>query len=256
MPRPARYRLSLLLALPLSLTACGDDSPGPRGPKRPLPAGQAEQGAKDPPARRDGSGPEIAAKAQERERAEVERVGEGRVSCPGGTEHQGAPPPHGNMSFCLRRTDDGGVRHGPFRQWSKDGVVIADGNYENGERDGQWLENFPDGSPKAMTTYSVGVRDGDWKTWFDNGNVSGEGSYADGRKDGKATFYYEDGTRKAEGTWKNDVKVGKSTNWHSDGSLMSEGNYVDGNKTGKWVDVGISGEPVESTWENGVKVEG
>ena len=40
MPRLARYRLALLVAAPLLLTACGDDAPGPRGPKRALPAAQ------------------------------------------------------------------------------------------------------------------------------------------------------------------------------------------------------------------------
>ena len=258
MPRRVRYcsLLALILAAPLSSGGCSEDGPGPRGPKHKLPVSNSEPGTKDPPARRDGSGPAIAEADARRKKAEVKRVGQGRVTCPAGTEHQGAPPPHGKMSFCLRRTDDGGVRHGPFRQWSDDGTVLNDGTYENGERDGQWLEYYADGTPKALTTYSVGVRDGEWKTWFENGKLSGEGSYADGRKDGKATFYYDDGTPKAEGMWKNDVKVGKSTNWHPDGSLMSEGEYIDGNKTGAWVDVDASGNRTESTWDNGTKVEG
>lgn len=237
----------LLLSGMLVAACSGDEAQGPRGPKRVLPA--AEAPADRPPAPRDDA--KVEARAPEDVRAPA---AEGAVDCPAGTESRGAAPPVALESYCLRRTDAGAVRHGPYRQWFSDGTVRAEGTFSDGERDGSFTEYHEDGFPKAVTTFSRGVRDGKWRTFHPGGALEAEGTYDDGKKSGLATFYWPEGTKKAEGTWRDDVKVGESTNWYPDGTLQSSGAYVAGNKHGEWIDVDAAGVEVKSTWQDGVRV--
>lgn len=249
-PSPIAVLGAMLLLV--GAPACKDEDPGggTRGPKRALGAVAPEDEAplpdedEDPPTR---PGP--------RDEARARSMGtQGAVDCPGGTEARGAEPPAALESYCLRRTEDGAVRHGPYRQWYADGTVRADGSFDDDQRDGLWTEYREDGTKKAETTFEDGARDGRWRTFYPDGSVEGEGTYREGRKSGRATFWYEDGTKKAEGTWENDLKVGPSTNWRADGTVESRGEYVAGNKHGKWVDVDAAGNEVESTWKDGEPV--
>jgi len=39
-----------------------------------------------------------------------------------------------------------GRRHGTYRRWTADGVLVAEGRFEHGEKSGDWTCRLPDGT--------------------------------------------------------------------------------------------------------------
>ncbi|MEL6898987.1 MAG: hypothetical protein AAFP90_23035, partial [Planctomycetota bacterium] len=89
------------------------------------------------------------------------------------------------------------VRHGPMKQWHRNGQIAFEGNYANGQPVGTFVWYHENGQPQIRGSYADGKRVGPWVWWHSNGMKSSQGEYA------------------------NDSATGVWTSWASNGQLIS-----------------------------------
>jgi len=87
------------------------------------------------------------------------------LGCPEGTEHTRLPSDFGNdVHACL---NEEGVRIGPTLEGDLYGLLagirVAEGQYEDGKRDGTWTYRHSDGSLRATGSYDRDVAVGEWR---------------------------------------------------------------------------------------------
>lgn len=113
-------------------------------------------------------------------------------------------------------------------QVEQQGRLVAEGNYENGAREGVWKYYDGLGDVKGQGTYENGkMVEGLEVRYHDNNNTQSEGTWTNGQKDGYWVLYYRSGAKKAEG------------------------NYLHGKRTGLWKEYDPSGFYItEKVFEN------
>ena len=83
-----------------------------------------------------------------------------------------------------------------------------EGDYVAGERNGTWVHTYTSNGKKRFEGNFVnGQPDGQHTWWFEDGKVWQEGKYIYGRKEGDWKFYNEDGTLMLTITYKDDVET-------------------------------------------------
>lgn len=99
--------------------------------------------------------------------------------------------------------------HGLYISFSsKDFKKTEEGNYKEGEKDGEWIAYHPGGKfPAVITHYKKGKLDG-WMEQYDRrGNIISKTQYKDGLKDGKFLVYNEKGKVIVEKEFKEGMQV-------------------------------------------------
>ena len=76
------------------------------------------------------------------------------------------------------------------------GEIIAQGNYADGERNGDW--KFKSDNFTEEGKFIVGLKDGLWKSYYTNGKLKFKGNFVQGNPDGEQSYYYESGKIKEE----------------------------------------------------------
>jgi len=113
-------------------------------------------------------------------------------------------------------------------EYDEYGVVIAEGEYIEDYREGEWKYNY--GDHKSEGEYSIGMRHGKWKSYYSDGILNFEGEFIEDNPNGRHTWYWPDGTKK------------------------TEGNYIMGLKDKEWIKYNYDGTPfISITYENGVE---
>ncbi len=93
------------------------------------------------------------------------------------------------------REETESVKHGHSESYSsKDFKKTEEGNYKNGQKDGEWIDYYPGGKvPAIITHYKNGELDGTMKQFDRMGKLTSEINYAKGLKDGPCIIYDEKG---------------------------------------------------------------
>ena len=99
-----------------------------------------------------------------------------------------------------------GKRDGLYRQFTPNGILEINGNYENGEYSGQWTY-YLDGRIEKQGKYKDSLQTGIWKFWHPNGKLEAKGFYKNGWKDGEWIEYNEDGTIFVKTYWSDEELV-------------------------------------------------
>ena len=121
-----------------------------------------------------------------------------------------------------------GMIDGYSIEYDEFGVVIAEGEYLEDEREGKW--NFNYGDHKSEGEYSLGMRQGKWKSYYSDGKVNFEGEFIEDNPNGRHTWYWPNGNKK------------------------TEGNFIMGLKDGEWAKYNYDGTPfITITYENGIE---
>ncbi|MEZ6017366.1 MAG: toxin-antitoxin system YwqK family antitoxin [Planctomycetota bacterium] len=145
------------------------------------------------------------------------------------------PVPGGSFGFDFR----GGSRaaraqrpfDGPFLERYDDGRLALEGEFDHGQRDGEWRSWYPEGAPHLEGQYLDGRRVGRWKAFHPNGQVMGEGEYRGGFQEGSWTTYYSNGQIKEQGYFEHDLRIGQWQFYDSFGQLEARsGFYRNGHK--------------------------
>lgn len=66
------------------------------------------------------------------------------------------------------------VREGIFREYHRNGQVIAEGMYANGKEQGIWREYYENGQLAAEGYYENGEEVGTWQYWNPDGSRRGD----------------------------------------------------------------------------------
>ncbi len=76
------------------------------------------------------------------------------------------------------------IYHGTFTKWHMNGVIMIQGTYRDGKKDGVWKECLPNGVTRYEGSYVNDIKEGVWIYYYDIGNKHFEGSYHQGQKHG------------------------------------------------------------------------
>jgi antitoxin component YwqK of YwqJK toxin-antitoxin module len=101
------------------------------------------------------------------------------------------------------------IKHGHYVSYSnKDFKKVEEGQYKNGDKDGEWIDYYPGGKmPAVFTTYKKGELNGPMRQYDRMGKVSSEINYSKGEKDGKFIIYNEAGKVVKEKVFSNGIEV-------------------------------------------------
>jgi hypothetical protein len=67
--------------------------------------------------------------------------------------------------------------NGEFRAFAKSGVLLEQGRFRNGKKDGNWFSYYPDGKLECRGNYKKGSAIGKWMWYYPNGAVKGRANY-------------------------------------------------------------------------------
>ncbi len=123
------------------------------------------------------------------------------------------------------------------------GRVLSVGRYVHGEKDGEWIWNFPNGNVYYKLHFShekkrkvwietnlLGNEHGPYFRYYENGKLEEEGFYDTGLKTGKWKKFYYKGNLEYEGEYYQDKKILKWKYYYPNGNLeMAEEFTENGN---------------------------
>lgn len=123
------------------------------------------------------------------------------------------------------------------------GAVLSIGRYVHGERDGEWIWNFPNGNLYYKLNFShekkrkvwietnlLGNEHGAYFRYYPNGQLEEQGFYDTGLKTGKWKKFYYNGKLEYEGEYLKDKKILYWKYYYPNGKLEMEEKFTnDGN---------------------------
>jgi len=126
-----------------------------------------------------------------------------------------------------------GKRNGVFVEIDKTGSITKKAEYKNDKLDGQVSEWYRGGRLSKLNTYKEGVMEGQQILCYEKGGNLEVANYKNGQRDGLTTWYYENGSKKMTIEYKNGGFDGKQETFYNNGSIKSEATYKDGKLQGK-----------------------
>lgn len=127
---------------------------------------------------------------------------------------------------------------GHVRSLDTQGKPLVEGTAQDGQRAGSWVEYYPSGKPRSISSYVAGNLEGPYVEFTDNnGQILVRAWYHNGQLHGDYTVYNY-GTVKEERHYQNGKLEGPLKKYYDNGTLLEESNYTDGviNGMAKWYD--------------------
>lgn len=122
-----------------------------------------------------------------------------------------------------------GLPDGYLKEWSDSGSMIVQGQYIEGEEDGEWVYEIND--DRVSGSYVNGKMEGEWKHYY-NDQLYFQGNYVEGLPDGEHIYYWDNG------------------------KVKEKGNYIAGKREGSWQYFGYDGLKVLTvTYSDGIETE-
>jgi antitoxin component YwqK of YwqJK toxin-antitoxin module len=100
-----------------------------------------------------------------------------------------------------------GKEDGLFEEWDESGNLIVRGEYESGEKTGEWIQDVND--HKEVGSYVEGEKNGQWLHTYPNGTEQFRGEYIFGEPEGKHTYRSSEGYIQRTQKYSNGQKNGK-----------------------------------------------
>ena len=126
-----------------------------------------------------------------------------------------------------------GKRNGVFVEIDKTGSITKKAEDKNDKLDGQMSQWYRGGRLSELHTYKDGVMEGQQILCYEKcGNLE-VANYKNGKRDGLTTWYYDNGNKKMTIEYKEGGFDGKQETFYSDGSLKSETTYKNNKQQGK-----------------------
>ena len=134
---------------------------------------------------------------------------------------------------------------GAWRAYSRDGEVLAEGQFERNQMVGQWRRyhnarsgglfstapfNKYDGRFLSVAQFSDGKLNGMWTIYDQNNQKVFEVRYADGKRDGVATWWFPTATKMREATFDDGLLNGKVLEWDDQGKLTRRDEFIRGQR--------------------------
>jgi antitoxin component YwqK of YwqJK toxin-antitoxin module len=138
------------------------------------------------------------------------------------------------------------LNHGTWKNWDERGNLIAQGQYEYGNRTGVWIRwyrNVQDASILGKLPYSQYVGpfisqatfkndqiDGLWTIYDGKTHKISQWSFVDGKRQGTSTWWYANGKKMREAQFQNGDMDGEYLEWAADASLRVKETFDSGRK--------------------------
>ncbi len=119
--------------------------------------------------------------------------------------------------------------------YNDNGLKLSEGIVdEAGNRNGKWVDLYPNAKKQAEGQYNDNRRSGLWKFYNQEEKVEQTGSYNNGRPDGLWKWYYQNGAILREEEYFQGQRDGLYTEYSPSGDILTQGQYSDGEKNGEW----------------------
>ena len=148
--------------------------------------------------------------------------------------------PSGEVKIERQVTQDAAgnyLNHGPWKMWDERGNLVAQGDYEHGNRTGAWVRWYRtvgEGDLMSKIPYKQFVGPFISQATFKDGKLDGTWTIYDGKMRKISQWSFVDGHRHGPSMW-----------WYANGRTMREAQFRDGD---------LDGEYVEWSPEGGVRV--
>lgn len=148
------------------------------------------------------------------------------------------------------------ILHGEWKMWDPQGVEIASGEFQNGQRHGAWMRllNARDAELFATRPYNEfqapftsqasfkeGQLHGKWTIIDSQKRVVSEISFVDGQRDGLAIWNYASGKKMKQIDYRKGVIDGKLIAWDANAKVIADEVYQEGRKLAAKVTNGSNG---------------
>ena len=133
-----------------------------------------------------------------------------------------------------------GKEDGASVEYDTTGVVIVQGEYIDGLKDGKWF--YKVGDHQEVGRYKDGLKDGEWVHTYENGKRHFVGSFVNGDANGKHKWWYPNGQLRLEGRYHLGAEQGDFTHYSEFGQPVTVVKYKDG------VEVKIDGERIPAPY--------
>lgn len=110
-----------------------------------------------------------------------------------------------------------GKSEGPWKFYSRFGVVISDYVYKDNLLEGRAKDYYPSGEIKIEADYKDGELHGYFREYYKNGKVKTEGWYQNGNREQQWLSYHPDGTLASDFYYRANVNVGRGSEYTPDG---------------------------------------
>lgn len=138
---------------------------------------------------------------------------------------------------------ENGKRNGIYVEIDNTGSITKKAEYKDDVLDGQVSEWFRGGRLSKLHTYKNGQLDGRQILCYEQGGNLEVSEYKDGQRNGETVWFDEKGNKKMSIMYKNGQFDGKQETFYPDGSLKSEATYKDGKLQGKVTTYGEKQKP-------------
>lgn len=137
---------------------------------------------------------------------------------------------NGNLSY--KTNYKNGKESGAYKFYDKDTKkLIIETTMLNGKFNGSFQENYVSGTIYKKGNFNKGDKIGNWYYYFENGTLKMEGIYENNERTGLWKRYNETGVLIAEIQFKNGERDGKSILYNEDGTIRETKSYTKGNVT-------------------------
>lgn len=142
------------------------------------------------------------------------------------------------------------------QQFGTDGISTSTGSYLNGQMDGEWRWNYPNGKPKQVRHYAAGQLNGVAEDFYANGQLKQRSTYVDGVQEGAFESFLRDGQRYQTGYYRAGQQQGPWKEYYADGQVSEEYEMHQGQKHGPTRSLAPNGKATEARlYEFGRKLQ-
>lgn len=121
---------------------------------------------------------------------------------------------------------------GAWKWYYLNGQLHREEVHRNGREDGTSIEYDTLGVIINEGEYTAGARNGKWKLTVNDHTE--EGHFLDGERDGVWIWYYGNGSKMFEGEFQSGIPMGKHKYWYDNGQIEMMGKYKAGEMEGRW----------------------
>jgi antitoxin component YwqK of YwqJK toxin-antitoxin module len=138
------------------------------------------------------------------------------------------------------------VNHGEWKMWDERGNLVAQGEYQNGDRVGTWVrwyrnvteadlltkvpyQQFP-GPFVSQATFKHDQLDGKWTIYDSKMRKISQWSFADGKRHGASIWWHANGHKMREIQYRDGEMDGPFLEWTADGKQQTNNTYQAGRK--------------------------
>ncbi|MCB0429037.1 MAG: toxin-antitoxin system YwqK family antitoxin [Flavobacteriales bacterium] len=127
----------------------------------------------------------------------------------------------------------GQEKDGVWQYFNEKGQKTSQESFKKGVKDGTFEEYYPEtGNIVNRMQWKDGKKDGDWVQQFEDGTIRTTGHYTDDHLEGDVTFHYPSGKVQMTGPYVKGIKNGTWKYFLGDGRLGSIVRYSNGYMTG------------------------